>query len=109
MIGGILSIDDMVIEKFYSNLNLSEFIGYFWLGNKYKIIKGINLIMLFYIDFNGILVFINYWFYNKEDNLFKNDYFCLMLLEVVVWGLWLSYVIGDSWYFLKENFKFLKK
>ena len=46
LIGGTLSIDDTVIEKLYSNPNLSEFIGYFWSGNKHKTIKGINLITL---------------------------------------------------------------
>ena len=33
LIGGTLSIDDTVIEKLYSNPNLSEFISYFWSGN----------------------------------------------------------------------------
>ena len=47
--------------------------------------------------------------YNKEDNLSKNDYFRLMLSEVVAWGLRPSYVTGDSWYSSKENLKFLKK
>ena len=42
LIGGTLT----VIEKLYSNPNLSEFIGYFWSGNKHKTIKGINLITL---------------------------------------------------------------
>ncbi len=98
LIGGTLSIDDTVIEKLYSNPNLSEFIGYFWSGNKHKTIKGINLITLFYTDPNGISVPINYRLYNKEDNLSKNDYFRLMLSEVVAWGLRPSYVTGDSWY-----------
>ena len=109
LIGGTLSIDDTVIEKLYSNPNLSEFIGYFWSGNKHKTIKGINLITLFYTDPNGISVPINYRLYNKEDNLSKNDYFPLMLSEVVAWGLRPSYVTGDSWYSSKENLKFLKK
>lgn len=109
LIGGTLSIDDTVIEKLYSNPNLSEFIGYFWSGNKHKTIKGINLITLFYTDPNGISVPINYRLYNKEDNLSKNDYFRLMLSEVVAWGLRPSYVTGDSWYSSKENLKFLKK
>ena len=109
LIGGTLSIDDTVIEKLYSNPNLSEFIGYFWSGNKHKTIKGINLITLFYTDPNGISVPINYRLYNKEDNLSKNDYFRLMLSEVVAWGLRPSYVTGDSWYSSKENLKFMKK
>ena len=69
LIGGTLSIDDTVIEKLYSNPNLSEFIGYFWSGNKHKTIKGINLITLFYTDPNGISVPINYRLYNPHSEL----------------------------------------
>jgi hypothetical protein len=109
LIGGTLSIDDTVIEKLYSNPNLSEFIGYFWSGNKHKTIKGINLITLFYTDPSGVSVPINYRLYNQADNLSKNDYFRLMLSEVLAWGLRATYVTGDSWYSSKENLKFLRK
>ncbi|WP_081450995.1 transposase [Crocosphaera watsonii WH 8501] len=107
--GGTLSIDDTVIEKLYSNPKLSKFIGYFWSGNKHKTIKGINLVTLLYTDPNGISVPLNYRLYDKEDNLSKNDYFRMMLSEVLAWGLRPIYVTGDSWYSSKENLKFLKK
>lgn len=109
LIGGTLSIDDTVIEKLYSNPNLSEFISYFWSGNKHKTIKGINLITLFYTDPSGGSVPINYRLYKKGDNLSKNDYFLLMLSEVLAWGLRPAYLTGDSWYSSKENLKFLRK
>lgn len=32
LVGGILSGDDTVIDKPYSNPNLTELIGYFWSG-----------------------------------------------------------------------------
>ncbi|MGK7945301.1 MAG: transposase [Microcystaceae cyanobacterium] len=109
LIGGTLSIDDTVIEKLYSQPNLSDFIGYFWSGNKHKTIKGINLITLFYTDPSGVSVPINYRLYKKKDNLSKNDYFRLMLAEVLSWGLCPAYVTGDSWYSSKDNLKFLRK
>jgi len=53
LIGGTLSNDDTVIEKPYSNAIKSEFIGYYWSGKEHRIIKGINLITLYYTDTNG--------------------------------------------------------
>ena len=48
--GGILSVDDTVVEKYYSNPKCAELIGYFWLGKHHKTIKGLNLITLYYSD-----------------------------------------------------------
>jgi hypothetical protein len=45
--GGILSVDDTVIEKLYSNPRYAELIGYFWSGKYHKSIKGLNLITLY--------------------------------------------------------------
>ena len=62
--GGILSVDDTVIEKHYSNPRCAELIGYvlvrvplrlsatrgrtaFWSGKYHKSIKGLNLITLY--------------------------------------------------------------
>ncbi len=42
--GGILSVDDTVIEKHYGNPKCAELIGYFWSGKYHKTIKGLNLI-----------------------------------------------------------------
>jgi len=109
LIGGTLSVDDTVIEKLYSHPDLSEFIGYFWSGNKHKTLKGINLITLLYTDRNGVSVPLNYRLYKKGDNLSKNDYLRLMLSEVLAWGLRPNYVTGDSWYSSKENLKILRK
>ena len=105
---GTLSNDDTVIEKPYSNPALSEFIGYYWSGKEHRIIKGINLISLYYTDTNGTSLPINYRIYNKKDNKTKNDYFREMVDEVMEWGLKPSYVTGDSWYSSKENLKFLR-
>ena len=108
LIGGILSVDDTVIEKLYSNLQHAELIGYFWSGKYHKTIKGLNLITLYYSDIHGSSVPINYRIYDKREGKTKNDYFQEMLREVIDWGLKPRIVTGDSWYSGVENLKFLK-
>jgi len=60
LIGGTLSGDDTVIEKFYSQIEKTELIGYYWSGKYKKAIKGISLITLYYTDLNGVSVPVNY-------------------------------------------------
>ncbi len=107
-VGGIVSVDDTVIEKLYSNPKYAELIGYFWSGKYHKTIKGVNLITLYYSDTEGMTVPINYRIYDKKEGKTKNDYFQEMLREVVEWGLKPRFVTGDSWYSGVENLKFLK-
>ncbi len=64
MVGGILSVDDTVIEKIYSDPKNAELISYFWSGKAHKTIIGLNLITLnlitlYYSDINGNSVPIN--------------------------------------------------
>jgi Transposase DDE domain len=106
--GGIISVDDTVIEKIYSNLQYTELISYFWSGKYHKSIKGLNLISLYYSDVHGNSVPINYRIYDKKEGKTKNDYFQEMLLEVSAWGLKPRLVTGDSWYSGVENLKFLR-
>lgn len=106
--GGILSVDDTVIEKLYSNPKYAELIGYFWSGKYHKSIKGLNLITLYYSDTHGNSVPINYRIYDKEEKKTKNDYFREMLIEVISWGVKPRLVTGDSWYSGVENLKFLR-
>ncbi|WP_083866358.1 transposase [Calothrix sp. PCC 6303] len=106
--GGILSVDDTVIEKLYSNPKYAELIGYFWSGKYHKTIKGLNLITLYYSDIRGNCVPINYRIYDKKEGKTKNDYFQEMLIEVTDWGLKPRIVTGDSWYSGVENLKFLR-
>ncbi len=47
LVGGILSVDDTVIEKIYSNPKNAELMGYFWSGKAHKTIIGLNLITLY--------------------------------------------------------------
>ena len=87
LVGGILSVDNTVIEKLYSNPKHAELIGYFWSGKYHKTIKGLNLITLYYSDVNGNSVPLNYRIYDKKEGKTKNNYFQEMLIEVISWGL----------------------
>jgi len=106
--GGILSVDDTVIEKLYSDPKHAELIGYFWSGKYHKSIKGLNLITLYYSDIHDNSVPINYRIYDKIEGKTKNDYFREMVIEVISWGLKPRVVTGDSWYSGVENLKFLR-
>lgn len=106
--GGVLSIDDTVIDKPYSNPDAAELAGFFWSGLHHKSVKGINLIMLNYTDPHGISLPVNWRLYRKRDNKTNNDYFQDMVTEVFHWGLRPAWVTADSWYSSIENLKFLR-
>lgn len=105
---GTLSVDDMVIDKPYSNPQKAEFIDYFWSGKHHKTVKGINLITLYYTDKKGVSLPVNYRIINKKEGKTKHEYFLEMLAEVMTWGLKPLTITGDSWYSKKETLKFLK-
>jgi hypothetical protein len=96
--GGVLSVDDTVIDKPYSNPDATELIGFFWSGLHHRSVKGINLIVLNYTDPNGVSLPVNWRLYRKRDNKTKNDYFQDMVNEVFSWGLQPAWVTADSWY-----------
>ena len=106
--GGTLSVDDMVIDKLYSDPTKAELIDYFWSGKHKKIVKGINLVTLYYTDNKGVSVPVNYRIVNKQEGKTKHEYFLEMLAEVTAWGLKPATVTGDSWYASKENLNVLK-
>jgi hypothetical protein len=106
--GGVISVDDTVVEKPYSDPMAAELIGYFWSGKHHQTIKGINLITLYYSDTQGNSLPINYRIYHKQEGKTKNEYFREMVAEVIAWGLQPWIVTGDSWYSGVENLKFLK-
>lgn len=108
LLGGILSVDDTVIEKLYSDPKNAELIGYFWSGKYHKSIKGLNLITLYYRDIHENAVPINYRIYDKSERKTKNEYFREMVSEVIAWGLKPRVVTGDTWYSGVENLKFLR-
>jgi hypothetical protein len=107
--GGVLSIDDSVLDKLYSNPGHAKLIDYYWSGKHHKPVKGINLVTLFYTDTSGKCLPVNYRIYDKSHNKTKNDYFREMLIEVINWGLALKIVTGDSWYSGLMNLKHVRK
>ncbi len=108
LVGGVLSVDDSVLDKPYSDPSKAAFIDFFWSGKHKCVVKGINLISLFYTDIHGISVPVNYRIVDKKFGKTKNDYFREMLIEVMSWGLIPSWVTGDSWYSSIENLKFIR-
>lgn len=106
LIGGTLSVDDSVLDKPYSQK--MALVGYFWSGKHHRVVKGINLITLYYTDVAGNHFPVSYRVYDKEDGKTKNDYFQDMLAEVLAWGLKPAFVTGDSWYSSVENLKIVK-
>ena len=79
--GGTVSVDDSVLDKPYSHL--IAFVGHFWSGKHHRVVKGINLITLYYTDPQGRHQPINYRVYDKTANKTKNDYFQEMLVPPV--------------------------
>ena len=108
-VGGVLSVDDSVLDKPYMNPNKAALIGNFWSGKHKRVVKGVNLITLFYTDIHGVSVPVNYRLYDKAEGKTKNDYFIEMLHEVLAWGLKPAWVTGDSWYSSVGNMKQIRK
>jgi hypothetical protein len=105
---GIASGDDSVLDKPYSDPKKTDLIGYFWSGKHKQIVKGINLLTLYYTDVTGTSYPVSFRIYDKREGKTKNDYFRDMVSEVKEWGLEPSWVTGDSWYSSLENLKFLR-
>lgn len=106
LVGGILSIDDSVLDKPYSHK--MALVARFWSGKHHAVVQGIDLITLYYTDVTGKHMPVNYRVYDKDDGKTKNDYFLDMLNEVLAWGLKPSCVTGDSWFSGVKNFKAVK-
>jgi len=101
--GGVLSVDDCVLDKPYSNK--MAFVGHFWSGKHHETVKGINLVTLYYCDAEGRHQPVNYRLVDKAEGKTKNEYFREMLAEVLAWGLEPAYITGDSWYSGVSNLK----
>jgi hypothetical protein len=101
--GGTLSVDDSVLDKPYSHH--MALVGYFWSGKHHRVVKGINLITLYYTDIHGQHRPVNYRVYDKAEGKTKNDYFQDLFAEVLAWGLEPAVVTGDSWYSGVDNLK----
>jgi hypothetical protein len=108
LVGGTLSGDDTVIDKPHSDPKITELIGYYYSGRHHRVVKGIQLITLYYTDLSGKSVPVNYRIYNKQEGKTKNDYLREMITEVLDWGLQPQTVTTDTWYSSQKNLKFFK-
>ncbi|ABW25540.1 IS701-like element ISAcma42 family transposase [Acaryochloris marina] len=106
--GGIVSADDTILEKLYSNPKKMDLLGYYWSSKYSKPILGIPLITLYYSSPNGLRVPINYRIYDKQEGKTKNQYLQEMLQEVLDWGLRPTTFTSDAWYASKANLNLLK-
>ena len=104
--GGTLSVDDSVLDKPHSQY--MALVGYFWSGKHHRVVKGINLITLYYTDPQGRHQPVNYRIYDKAEGKTKNEYFQEMFAEVLSWGLEPKWVTGDSWYSGVNNLKLIR-
>jgi len=104
--GGTLSVDDSVLDKPYAHY--IALVGHYWSGKHHAVVKGINLITLYYTDPHGQHQPVNFRVYDKTEGKTKNDYFLDMLAEVLTWGLNPAFVTGDSWYSCVKNLKTIK-
>lgn len=107
LMGGILSTDDSVLDKPYTQPGTTELVGKFWSGKHHRAVQGINLIVLIY-SINGRSVPVNFRLYRQRDQKTKNEYFQEMVGEVWQWGLRPAWVTADSWYCSLANLKFLR-
>ena len=101
--GGVLSVDDSTLDKPYSRH--MALVGHFWSGKHHRVVKGVNLITLYYTDPQGRGLPVNDRVYDKSEDKTKNDYFLDMLAQVLQWGLEPKCVTGDSWYASVDNLK----
>ena len=106
LVGGTLSADDTVLDKPHSNS--VALVSHFWSGKHHRVVKGINLVTLYYTDLTGRHMPVNYRICDKSEGKTKNDYFREMLIEVLAWGLKPAFVTGDSWYSCVKNLKTIK-
>lgn len=103
LVGGTLNVDDSTLDKPYSQH--MELVGHFWSGKHHRVVKGLNLITLYYSDPQGRSLPVNYRVYDKAEGKTKNGYFLDMLEEVLAWGLQPAFMTGDSWYSCVGNLK----
>lgn len=105
--GGTLSVDDCVLDKIYSRK--MDLVSHFWSGKHHRVVRGINLITLYYTDLQGKHLPVNYRVYDKKERKTKNEYFLEMVNEVLEWGLSPAFITGDSWYSSVGNLKAVKE
>ena len=73
--GGLLSVDDTVLDKPYSREGKTELVGYFWSGKHGRAVKGVCLVTLWYTDPKGVRLPVNFRVVDKAEAKTKNELF----------------------------------
>jgi hypothetical protein len=94
--GGLLSGDDTVLDKPYSQEGKTELVGYFWSGKHGRAVKGVCLVTLLYTDPKGVCLPVNFRLVDKAEGKTKNELFREMVNEVLGWGLRPAVVSAES-------------
>ena len=58
VVGGTLNVDDWTLDKPYSQK--MALVAHFWSGKHHRVVKGLNLVTLYYIDPQGRSLPVNY-------------------------------------------------
>jgi hypothetical protein len=106
--GGVLTVDDTVLDKEFSIPSKADLVGFFYSGRHHDVVKGVDLVTLFYTDKNDRCVPLDYRIVDPKSTKTKHDLFREMVKEVLSWGLKPKIVTGDSWYASLDNFKFIR-
>jgi putative transposase len=102
--GGILMLDDAVLDKFYArHMGL---VGRFYSGKHKRVVQGINLVSMLWSDGDGLWP-VDYRIVDPADGkkVTKNHFFRAMLDTAEQRGFTPECVTFDSWYSGKENLK----
>jgi len=85
--GGLLSVEDTVLDKPYRQEGKTELGGYFWSGKQGRAVKGLCLVTLVYTDPKGVCLPVHFRVVDKAEGKTKNALFREMVEEVLGWGL----------------------
>ena len=109
LVGGVLSVDDTVLETPYAQRQATALLGYFWSSKAAKPVLGLSLVTLYYTSINGLRVPINDRLYDQAEGKTKNLYFQERWQDVRQWGLRPRSATSDIWDAAKANLKYRSK
>ena len=115
---GILSLDDMVSEKPYTDENL--IMCWHYSHAKKRLVKGVNLLTMM-IRYGDVSFPIGYEVVKKDihycdiktkkekrqASISKNTYFRMLIGQAVTNCVKFKYILADSWFASKENMKYI--
>ena len=95
LIGGTINVDDSTLDKPYSQK--MDLVKHFWSGKHHRVVKGLNLITLYYSDVQGRSLPINYRVYDKADNKTRTYALMATMKYVICWSecFWCG-IVGDA-------------